>query len=206
MPDDAGVPRLLTDSVLVVQQKAKLIEITAEFSVFDEQGTPIGSVAEVGQSTLKKAARFVSSLDQFMTHSFEIRDADGRALLVLVRPRKLMKSKFQLTRPDGTAVGEIAQKNMIGKIRFSLIADGHEVATLNGENWRAWDFNVQDTSGTEIARITKKWEGVQKAAFTTADNYVVQIPQPLVEPLRSLVVASALCIDTALKQDSRGLS
>jgi uncharacterized protein YxjI len=204
MPDDA-LPRLFSDSVLVVQQKAKLIELTAEFSVFDEAGTPIGSVAEVGQSNLKKAARFVSSLDQFMTHSFEIRDADGRPLLVLVRPRKLMKSKFQLTRPDGTAVGEIVQKNVIGKIRFALVADGHEVATLNGENWRAWDFNVQDASGTEIARITKKWEGVLKAAFTTADNYVVQIPQPLAEPLRSLVVASALCIDTALKQDSRGL-
>src|SRR4029079_6844979 len=132
---DEPQSRLFTDSVLVVQQKAKLIELTAEFSVFDEQGTPIGSVAEVGQPPLKKAARFVSSLDQFMTHSFEIRDAGGRPLLVLVRPRKFMKSKFQLTRADGTAVGEIAQKNMIGKIRFSLVADGREVATLNGENW-----------------------------------------------------------------------
>jgi uncharacterized protein YxjI len=174
--------------------------------VFDEQGTQIGSVAEVGQSTLKKAARFVSSLDQFMTHSFEIRDADAKPLLVLVRPRKFMKSKFQLSRPDGTPVGEIAQKNAIGKIRFGLIAGGQEVATLNGENWRAWNFNVQDASGNEIARITKKWEGVLKTAFTTADNYVVQIPKPLEEPLRSLVVASALCVDTALKQDSRGLS
>jgi hypothetical protein len=41
--------------------------------------------------------------------------------------------------------------------------------------------------------------------FTTADNYVVQIHQPLDDPLRSLVIASALSVDTALKQDSRGL-
>jgi hypothetical protein len=27
---------------------------------------------------------------------------------------------------------------------------------------------------------------------------------PLTDPLRSLVVAAALCIDTALKQDSKG--
>jgi hypothetical protein len=40
--------------------------------------------------------------------------------------------------------------------------------------------------------------------FTTADNYVVQIHRPLGEPMRSLVVASALSIDTALKQDARG--
>jgi hypothetical protein len=42
--------------------------------------------------------------------------------------------------------------------------------------------------------------------FTTADNYVLQVHQPLEEPLRSLVVASALTVDTALKQDSRGFS
>jgi hypothetical protein len=40
--------------------------------------------------------------------------------------------------------------------------------------------------------------------FTTADNYVVQIHQRLPEPLRTLVVASAVSVDTALKQDSRG--
>ena len=37
--------------------------------------------------------------------------------------------------------------------------------------------------------------------FTTADNYVVQIHRPLEDPLRSLVVASAVSVDLALKQD-----
>jgi hypothetical protein len=41
--------------------------------------------------------------------------------------------------------------------------------------------------------------------FTTADNYVLQISERAPEPLNSLVVASALSIDTALKQDDRGL-
>jgi hypothetical protein len=35
---------------------------------------------------------------------------------------------------------------------------------------------------------------------------VVQIHEPLPQPLHSLVIASALGVDTALKQDSRGLS
>ena len=41
--------------------------------------------------------------------------------------------------------------------------------------------------------------------FTTADNYVLQVHHRPPEPLNSLVVASALSIDTALKQDNRGL-
>jgi hypothetical protein len=42
--------------------------------------------------------------------------------------------------------------------------------------------------------------------FTTADNYVVQVHRPLADPLRQLVVARALCVDTALKQDQRGFN
>lgn len=43
-----------------------------------------------------------------------------------------------------------------------------------------------------------------KTMFTTADNYVVQVHRPLPDPLASLVVGSALTVDTALKQDQRG--
>jgi Scramblase len=93
---------------------------------------------------------------------------------------------------------------MIGKIRFSLEANGHTYGSINGENWRAWNFNVQDHTGTEIARITKTWEGLAQTLFTTADNFVIQIHRPLEDPLRTLVVASSLAIDTALKQDQRG--
>jgi uncharacterized protein YxjI len=78
--------------------------------------------------------------------------------------------------------------------------------SINAENWRAWNFNITDGQGNEVARVTKTWEGLAKTMFTTADNYVVNIHRQLPEPMRSLVVASALCIDTALKQDSRGLS
>ena len=63
---------------------------------------------------------------------------------------------------------------------------------------------MQDHTGNEVARITKTWEGFAKTAFTTADNFVVQIHRPLEEPLRTLVVASSLAVDTALKQDDRG--
>jgi uncharacterized protein YxjI len=201
----SGGGTLFTEPVLVVNQKAKLIELVNEYKVFDQQGNQIGSVAQVGQSAIKKAARFVSSLDQFMTHTYEIRDAQEQPLMVLVRPRKFMKSKFQLTRPDGSAIGEIAQKNMFGKIKFVLSANGQELGMINAENWRAWNFSIQDASGTEIARITKTWEGIAKTIFTTADNYVVQFHQQLDDPLRSLVIAAALSIDTALKQDSRGI-
>ncbi|WP_326598351.1 phospholipid scramblase-related protein [Streptomyces sp. NBC_01803] len=200
----AGGGTLFSEPVLVVNQKAKLIELTNEYSVFDQQGRTIGSVVQVGQSALKKAARFISSLDQFMTHRLEIRDAGGQPVLVLTRPAKFIKSKVLVTRPDGQPVGEIVQQNAIGKINFAIQSNGQQLGAIKAENWRAWNFAIVDHSGAEIARITKTWEGLAKTMFTTADNYVLQIHRPLADPLLSLVVATALTVDTALKQDARG--
>ncbi len=202
----AGGGTLFTESVLVVNQKAKLIEINQEFAIYDQQGQQIGAVRQVGQSTLKKAARLVSSVDQFMTHKFQVVDRNGQVVLALTRPRKWMKSRIIVEGGDGRELGQIVQQNVIGKIRFALESEGQRIGMLNGENWRAWNFNIQDHSGREVARITKTWEGLAKTMFTQADNYVVQIHEQLPQPLHSIVLASAFGIDTALKQDSRGLN
>lgn len=200
-----GAGTLFNQQVLVVNQKAKLIEVTNEYSVFDQHGNTIGSVIQVGQSAMRKVLRFVSSIDQYLTHRLEIRDAYGRPQLLLTRPAKFIKSKVLVQRPDGRAVGEIVQQNAIGKINFAIMVDGQKVGAIKAENWRAWNFAIVDHNDAEIARITKTWEGLAKTMFTTADNYVLQIHYQLPEPLLSLVVATALTVDTALKQDARGL-
>ncbi|MEX0427556.1 phospholipid scramblase-related protein [Nocardioides sp. DS6] len=199
-----GGGTLFTEPVLVVNQKAKLIEINNEYAVMDQHGRQIGAVREVGQSTLKKAVRLLSSYDQFLTHKLQVVDMNGQVLLALTRPAKFLKSRIIVQDGHGAEIGQIVQQNVIGKIRFGLEAGGRTYGAINAENWRAWNFNIQDHTGTEVARITKTWEGLARAMFTTADNYVVQIHRPLEEPLRSLVVAAAVAVDTALKQDSGG--
>ena len=201
----AGGGTIFTEPVLVVNQKAKLIEVNNEYAIYDQHGTQLGAVRQVGQSTAKKLLRMVASVDQFMTHKLQVVDTTGRVLLALTRPAKVLKSKVLVQDGQGNEVGAVLQQNVIGKIRFDLVdASGTAQGAINAENWRAWNFNVTDAAGTEVARITKTFEGLAKTMFTTADNYVVQVHRPLDEPLRSLVVASSLAVDTALKQDSRG--
>lgn len=200
-----GGGSLFTEPVLVVNQKAKLIEVSNQYSVFDQTGRQIAAVNQVGQSALKKAARMLTSLDQFMTHRLEISDAAGNVQLAITRPAKIFKSTVVVSDPSGAEIGRIVQQNMIGKIKFGLFAGGQELGAIRAENWRAWNFRIEDAAGNQIARVTKTWEGLAKTMFTTADNYVVEILQRPSEPLNSLIIASALSIDTALKQDSRGL-
>jgi uncharacterized protein YxjI len=199
-----GGGSIFTEPVLVVNQKAKLIEVNNEYAIYEQNGQQIGAVRQVGQSTAKKVIRVLGSYDQFFTHKLQVVDMQGNVLLALTRPAKVLKSRVIVQDGHGNEVGAIVQQNAIGKIRFNLEAGGHTYGSINAENWRAWNFNIRDHTDTEVARITKTWEGLAKTMFTTADNFVVQIHRPLDDPLRTLVVASSLAIDTALKQDNRG--
>lgn len=202
---EGGGGTIFTEPILVVNQKAKVIEVNNEYSISNQHGQQIGAVRQVGQSTAKKVLRVLTSVDQFMTHKLQVVDMTGQVFLQLTRPAKVMKSRIIVQDGTGAEVGQIVQDNIFGKIHFSLQAGDQNVGSINAENWRAWNFNIQDANGTEVARITKTFAGLARAMFTTADNYVVQIHRPLEEPLRSLVVAASVSVDTALKQDSRGL-
>jgi uncharacterized protein YxjI len=197
---------LLDYNRIVINQKAKLIELVNEYRIRDESGADIGMIREEGQSQLKKLARFMTSLDQFMTHRLAAYDAAGAKVLELLRPRKMVKSSVEVSDGMGAPVGTIRQENVFGKIRFGLHdAAGRKLGEIRAENWRAWNFAIVDERGAEVGRITKTWEGLAKTLFTTADDYLLEISPSLSGPLRSLAFASAVGVDTALKQDSRGL-
>ena len=214
MPDGLRVDRKIETGVVMsnlldlnrmfVRQKTKLIELNNEYGILDEAGNQVGAVVQEGQSKLKKAARFVSSLDQYMTHQLGVWDAQGNRVLTIVRPRKFVKSKLQVTDGGGRPIGEIAQQNAIGKIRFALNGNGATLGEIRAENWRAWNFAIVDHTGQERARITKKWEGLARTLFTTADHYMVEIDPSVTGEFRLLTLAAAVGVDTALKQDARG--
>lgn len=108
---------------------------------------------------------FVSNVDHFLTHNYSLYDITGQPVMRLNRPAKFAKSTVNGMFPDGSPAGQIVQQNVFGKIR--------------AENWRAWNFAIVDTQERERARITKKWAGLLKASFTTADNYLVDIDPSL---------------------------
>src|SRR5688500_11957447 len=132
----AGGGTIFTEPVLVVNQKAKLIEVNNEYAIFDQHGTQIGAIRQVGQSAVKKVARVLLSVDQFLTHSLQVVDMSGAVQLTVTRPGKVFKSRFIVGDGTGREIGQIVQKNMIGKIRFAFEVGGSEIGSLGAENWR----------------------------------------------------------------------
>ena len=150
--------------------------------------------------------RALTKIDSMLSVSVGVFDAAGTRVLTLSRPAALWKSTLTVTDGSGAEVGRIVQRNMIGKIRFGLEdTAGRPVGEIRAENWRAWDFAILDPSEREVGRITKKWGGLGREMFTTADNYVLEVSNPEVDrSIRLFMLAAAAAIDTVLKQTGAG--
>ena len=61
----AGSGSIFDEPVLVVNQKAKIIELNNQYGVFDRQGRQIAAVNQVGQSAAKKVLTVVGVLLAF---------------------------------------------------------------------------------------------------------------------------------------------
>jgi uncharacterized protein YxjI len=203
-PEDGS---LLGSSLMVVNQRSKLVEVNTQYQLFGSHGDVIGTVNQIGQGRFKQFLRIFTRFDQFFTHHFDVTDRNGVVVLRMTRPAKVFRTTVNVFDGRDVYLGAIRQENVFGKIRFALNGPtGDTVGWLLAENWRAWDFVVQNGAGVEVARITKSWEGWARTFMSTADHYVVSIHHVLGDPLRALTIATALSVDLALKQDSRGLT
>lgn len=98
-------------------------------------------------------------------------------------------------------VGGFKQKLFsIGGAFDVLDAAGHVLFSLTGK-WTGWDFRFL-AGERELAHVSKKWAGIGKELFTSADNYVLEIdPQVATsDSARELILAAVLCIDMVLKE------
>lgn len=206
-PQWTGTGHLFTEPVLVVKQQGTWVETAANYEISSHDDTRLGSVRQVGQSSAKQLVRAFTNLDKHMSQSFEVLDADGNVMLRINRPAKMMKSKLTVTDGAGTEIGRIVQENAFRKIRFDLEVGGQSIGKIKGTSWADWNFVIYDASGTEIGRVTKAFEGLKNMLMSGTDSFVVVMHHPLDDPLRQLVIASGVCIDTALHidEDRRGL-
>jgi hypothetical protein len=122
--------------------------------------------------------------------------ADSGVQIVLTPPAD-QSGEVVVTNTAGNEVGRIARDDVFGRVRFALRSGGRRRGSIHADDLRGWNFAVLDQDGTEIARITKTWEGLGEALRATAHDHVLQVRRPVRDPLRTLVVAAALAVETA---------
>lgn len=130
--------------------------------------------------------------------------ADAAPLLRLERGWRFWRSKIRIYGPDAALLGYFESKILTLGGGFHVYnAQGARVADIRG-NWIGWNFRFLDAGGQALGLVTKKWAGLGRELFTTADQYLVSLTdrgahQPATA---ALLLAAGLAID-ALYKESR---
>ena len=197
---------MLERDTYVVRERTHFLRSKHTFDILDaETGEELG-VADERIHPLVSALRwFVSK--QLMPTAVEVREKPDDSLVFTVRRGAyLFRSKVEVLDSQAAPVGHFRSKVLTVGGGFHIYdKDGRHFAEVKGNllgfNYR---FLTPDRA-VELGTVAKKWGGLAKELFTSADTYVVHVnPELAGQPLaKMLVLAAALAIDMIYKAESR---
>jgi uncharacterized protein YxjI len=131
----------------------------------------------------------------------EVKTPSGEKVLTVKRGISIILSTVDVYDENDKLVGKFKQKLFSIGGKFNVLdPDENMLCKLQGK-WTSWDFKfVKDNK--EYGHVSKKWAGLGKEMFTSADNYMLEINDsvPQDDPLRILILSAVICIDMVLKE------
>lgn len=200
-----NLPVLARAPSLVVSQQKEMLEVFTDFETTNRYSIqlPDGQLAMFAGETGAGAMAFLtrSFLKAKRPFTMKLTDPQGNVQLTLRRPWNWFFSELHVFDGVGTKVGMIDQTFAVFSRRFVVTdASGTELAQLHGPFFRPWTFRVV-VGGQDVGKISKKWSGLLKEAFSDADNFGVEFGPAMSPALRTLVLAATFLIDFLYFED-----
>ncbi len=188
--------RLEFVDTLVVSQEKNWTEIITglearnKYNILDASGKLIYLAAEWEGSFWTRI--ILKSIRPFTIY---IMAPDGSRVLILQRKFRFYLHKLEIFGADWEPLGTIQRRFSFLRRHYSVLnKSGHELFHLLGPILHPWTFIIQ-TPGREIGKITKKWSGLLKEAFTNADNFGVTFPADMDITWKGLLLGAVFLID-----------
>ena len=198
----ATAASLLERTTFFIKERVAVLKLTDTYDILDPAtGQPIG-IAKEEPPTWAKWLRLAVKKHTLPT-AMKIYEGEGQPPVVTVRRGfTFLRSKLQVTSVDGRKLGYFKSKLLsIGGGFLVFDSQEQQVAEVKGD-WKGWNFRFLNKSGRELGTITKKWAGLGKELFTSADNYVISLTDLSGANVDSiaLLLAAGLCIDIVFKE------
>jgi len=184
-----------------VKEHTGLFKAANNYDVLDPQTSQIVLLCrEDDLGFFTKLLRF-TDYKRMTPFDVRIKSPDGVTLVRVTRGVSFFMSHVKVLDEHDRVVGGFKQKFFSIGGRFTVLdAQDQPVCTLQG-NWTGWDFKF--VAGTTVlAQVSKKWAGLGKELFTSADNYMLTIADSVRpdDPRRRLLLAAVMSIDMVLKE------
>jgi len=187
---------VLNRNLFLVKEHPGLLKAANNYDILDpETGVILMECREERIGGLTRILRF-TDLKRTTPFDIRIRTAGGAQILRMIRGVPVVASMVHVYDDTDTLIGTFRQKPFSISGAFDVLdAEGKAVCKLKG-GLTGWNFHFVAPDNLELAMVTKKWAGLGKELFTSADNYVLTIDEivPLDSLMRQLILASVLCI------------
>jgi len=192
-------PAFFESNEYFIDEKVQFLKFENAYKVYDREGLPIGNIVQRISGWHKFLRLFLKKA--MFPFTMEVVDAYDNVLVTIKRGWTFWLSKVTITDAQDNTLGIIRQKFSFLKPTFRISnSTGEEIALIKGD-WKAWNFTIYDKHENTIGQINKKWAGLMKEAFTTADKYYVTIVPEYAEDTNKInIVSTAICIDMILKE------
>jgi uncharacterized protein YxjI len=193
---------VLNKNLFFVKEHVKIFKAANSFDVFDPETSQL--ILQCREENLGFFTKMFRFTDYKRTTPFEIdiKTPTGETILTVKRGVSFFLSTVEVLDERKQLIGMFKQKFLSIGGKFEVLdASERPLCMLKGK-WTSWDFKFVSNDGKEFATVTKKWNGLGKELFTSADNYILQISSqvPADNPLRMLIMAAVMCIDLVLKE------
>jgi len=191
---------LLNKNLFFVKEHKGIFKAANSYDIYDPETREI--LMECREPNLGIFTKIFRFTDYKTATPFEVViSANGQKIITVKRGVSIFLSKVSVLDENDKVIGGFKQKFFSIGGKFDVLdANDQVLCTLKGK-WTSWDFTFAKDD-VEFAKVTKKWAGLGKELFTTADNYMLSIHEnvPHNHSLRQLILAAVMCIDMVLKE------
>ncbi|MDR0547326.1 MAG: hypothetical protein LBG77_07070 [Dysgonamonadaceae bacterium] len=192
-------PYFFSHNNYFIEEKVGLFKFNNAYKVFDTDGRQIGLIQQKMPWYLKILSLVLNKA--MFPFTLFVMDNDNNVLTTIKRGWTFWTSKITVLDKNETPIAFINQKFKLLKPEFRILDTANQqIAVIMGD-WKAWNFNITGNDNQQIGTISKKWNGILKEAFTTADKYIVSVAPEIAEDVKKMaIVSTAITIDMVLKE------
>jgi uncharacterized protein YxjI len=192
---------ILNKNLFFVKEHRGIFKAANNYDIFDPNTQQmIMTCREEKLGIFTKIFRF-TDYKRATPFDIEIKTADGRKVLTVKRGISIFLSNVEVFDENDILVGRFKQKFFTIGGKFDVLdASDNVVCSLKGK-WTSWNFDFFRDE-FKLAHVSKKWAGIGREMFTSADNYMLEIDNsvPQNDSVRLLILAAVMCIDMVLKE------
>ena len=192
---------VINNNHFFVKEHVGIFKAANNYDILDPETQQV--IMECREENLGIFTKLLRFTDYKRMTPFDVRikTLEGRQVVRVTRGVSFFTSDVSVFDENDNRIGGFKQKFFSIGGRFNVLdKNDNPICTLQGK-WTSWDFRFVE-GNTEYASVSKKWAGLGKELFTSADNYMLQINNNVSNDsdIRKLILAAVMCIDMVLKE------